>query len=69
MLVKMTPGVNFINILCMIFLYKCHFGSFFYVHVTREKLPKQHSYKKTVRKMLMTGILTRAKSAAEKSSS
>ncbi len=46
-------GVNFINILCMNFLYEHHFGSFFYVHVTREKLPKEREYKKFVRKMLM----------------
>jgi len=47
------PGVNFINILLTNFSYKGHFGSFFYVHVTREKLPKRHSYEKFVRKMLM----------------
>jgi len=35
------------------FSYKCRFGSFFYVHVIREKLPKQCSYKKIVHKMLM----------------
>ncbi len=40
-----TFGDNFINILRTKFLYKCHFGSIFYVHVTSEKLPKQHSYK------------------------
>jgi len=28
-------------------------GNFFYLHVTREKLPKQRSYEKFVRKMLM----------------
>jgi len=33
-------GVNFINIKRTIFLYECHFGSFYYVHVTRKKLPK-----------------------------
>jgi hypothetical protein len=33
--------------------YKCHFDSFFYVHATREKLPKQRSYKKFVPIMLM----------------
>jgi len=38
------PGVNFINILRTNFSYEYHFGSFFYVHVTREKLLKQHSY-------------------------
>ncbi len=36
MLMKLTPGVNFINMLRMNFLYKHHFGSFFYVHVTRK---------------------------------
>ncbi len=36
-----------------IFLYERHFGSFFYVHETREKLPKQHWYKKFAGKMLM----------------
>jgi len=29
------------------------FGNFFYIHVTREKLPKRHTYKKIVRKTLM----------------
>jgi hypothetical protein len=33
--------------------YKSLFGSFFYLHVTREKLPKRHLYKKFVRKRLM----------------
>ncbi len=46
-------GVNFINILHTNFLYECHFSSFFYVHVTREKLTKQRSNKKFVGKMLM----------------
>jgi len=45
--------VNFINILCANFLYECCLGSFFYIHVTREKLLKQCWYKKFVRKMLM----------------
>jgi len=52
-------GVNFVNILCTNFLNECLFGSFFYVHVTREKLPKQCLYKKFVRYMLMkltTGV-------------
>jgi len=35
------------------FSYERHFGSFFYVHVTREKLPKQCSYKKHAHIMLM----------------
>jgi len=46
-------GVNFINILRTNFLYERLFGSFFYVHVTREKLPKQHLDKKFLIKMLM----------------
>jgi len=37
---KRQSGVNFINILGANSLYELHFGSFFYVHVTREKLPK-----------------------------
>jgi len=36
-----------------IFLYKSAFRSFFYFHVTREKLPKRFWYKKRSRKMLM----------------
>jgi len=40
------PTVNFINVICARFLYEHHFGSFYYVHVTREKLLKQRSYKK-----------------------
>jgi len=35
------------------FSYKRCFSSFFSVHVTREKLPKQRSYEKFVPKMLM----------------
>jgi len=46
-------GVNFINILRTNVSYECRFHSFFYVHVTREKLPKQRLYKKFVQKMLM----------------
>jgi len=30
-------GVNFINIKCTNFSYKCHFGSFHYIHVTGKK--------------------------------
>jgi len=47
------PGVNFINILRTNFLYKCCFSSFFYIHVTREKLLKQHLHEKCVHKILM----------------
>jgi len=43
--------VNFINILGANFTYESLFGSFFYLHVTREKLSKRR-YKK-IRKMLM----------------
>jgi len=46
-------GVNFINILRTNVSYERRFGSFFYVQVTREKLPKQCLYEKFVRKMLM----------------
>ncbi len=49
---KSKEAVNFINILCANFLYEHCFGSFSYV-VTREKLPKQHSYKKFAHKMLI----------------
>jgi len=52
-LTYICPGVNFINILRSNFLYKHCFGSFFYVHVTREKLLKQRSYEKFIHKMLM----------------
>jgi len=52
-----SPGVNFTNVLSTIFLYECRFGSFFssYMYVTCmwKKLPKRHSCKKFVRKMLM----------------
>jgi len=47
------PIVNFINILRANFLYKSLFGSYFYLFVTREKLPKRRSYEKFARKMLM----------------
>ncbi len=53
MLVKLTPVVNFINILRTNISYECSFGSFFYVYVTREKLPKPHFCKQFVRNMLM----------------
>jgi len=35
MMMKLPPGVNFINVIRMNFLFKHHFGSFFYVLVTR----------------------------------
>ncbi len=47
------PCVNFINIWHTKNSYKICFGSFFYIHVTRDKLPKQRSYKKRGRKTLM----------------
>jgi len=53
MLVKLTPGVNFTNILYTNFPYESCFGSFLYLHVTREKLSKQHLYEKFARKMLV----------------
>jgi len=39
-LVFFFSGVNFINIKHTIFLYERRFGSFYYIHVTTEKLPK-----------------------------
>jgi len=36
----LNPVVNFINIKHMIFRTNVCFGSFYYVHVTRKKLPK-----------------------------
>jgi hypothetical protein len=52
------PGVNFINVKCTNFLYERRFGSFYYVHVTRKKLPKQRSYKKfaCLRLMKLTAV-------------
>jgi len=47
------PGVNFINVKWAPFSYKCHFGSFFYIHVTRKKLPKWRSYEKLAHLTLM----------------
>ncbi len=46
-------GVNFINVNHANFLYEHRFRSFYYVHITREKLPKQHLYKKFACIMLM----------------
>jgi len=34
-------------------MFKRHYSSFFYTHVTREKLSKQRSYEKFAGKMLM----------------
>ncbi len=50
---RLSAGVNLINVPRAHFLYECHFGSFFYVHVIREKLPKQFLYQKFVRITLM----------------
>jgi len=52
-IINYQPLVNFINILSANFVYKSLFGSFFYLYVTREKLPKRHLYKKFAHKMLM----------------
>jgi hypothetical protein len=49
----MLTGVNFISFLHTNFSYEHCFSSFFYVHVTRAKLPKRHLFKKFARKMLM----------------
>jgi len=56
MMMKLTPGVNFINMLCTYFSYERHFGSFFlrmYVHMYVKKLPKRRLYEKFARTMLM----------------
>jgi len=53
-LIKLTTGVNFINIIRANFSYECLFGSFLRTYVRRKKLPKrQRTYEKFVRKMLM----------------
>jgi hypothetical protein len=37
MLMKSTPGLNFINVKCACFSYECRFGSFFmYVHMLKK---------------------------------
>ncbi len=43
-LTTLSVGLNFINILRTNFSFERPFGSFFDIHVTREKLPKQCSY-------------------------
>jgi hypothetical protein len=53
MLVKLTPGVNFINILFPRFLYKILAPKITKPNVTREKLPKRLAYEKCACKMLM----------------
>ncbi len=53
MLEQKHSWCQFPYILCSNFSNEHHFGSFFYVHVTREKLPKQRLYEKFARKMLM----------------
>jgi hypothetical protein len=49
-LMKLTTGVNFINVLRMNFLYKRRFGSFFssYMYVVKAEL-KRRLYEKCVR--------------------
>jgi len=56
----LSSMVNFINVLQANFTYESLFGSFFYLHVTREKLLKTCSYKKFTRKMLMKLTLVQA---------
>jgi len=51
--VKFSPVTYFINVKRTIFLYERHFSSFYYVHVTRKKLPKWRWYKKFARLTLM----------------
>jgi len=50
---KLQQVVNFINILSAYFCTKVLQAAFFYLHVTREKLPKRLSYEKGAHKMLM----------------
>jgi len=50
---KSSPVVNFINVKCANFTYESLFGSFLYLHGTREKLPKRCLYIKSARKTLM----------------
>jgi len=50
---KLTAWVNFINILRAHFSYESLLTIFFYLHVTREKLPKRLTYEKCVRKLFM----------------
>ncbi len=51
---RFPPGVNFINILRMNFLYECRFGSFLYITMYIEKKLQKHClYEKFVCKMLM----------------
>jgi len=48
-------GVNFIKVKRTNFLYKRHFSSFYYIHITREKLPKQRSFEKFAWNWLQEG--------------
>jgi len=50
---KSDSGADFINVKRTNFLYERRFGSFYYVHVIRRKLPKQRSYEKFARLTLM----------------
>jgi hypothetical protein len=52
-LMKLTAGVNFINILRTRFLYKIFVPKIIKPNVTREKLLKRLTYKKLASKMLM----------------
>ncbi len=50
---NVRPSANFINVKCTNFSLERHFGSFYYVHVTRKKLPKRRSYEKRAHFTLM----------------
>jgi len=54
-------GSGFINVKRTNFLYERCFGSFYYVHVTRKKLPKQCSYEKFAPLTLMKLTAVRIK--------
>jgi hypothetical protein len=51
--VQIRAGVNFINVKHTPFSHERHFGSFFYVHISRKKLPKWHLYEKRAHLTLM----------------
>jgi hypothetical protein len=52
-MIRLTPAVNFINIIQACFSYECPFGSFYYVHVTRKKAAEKTFVQKSARIMLM----------------
>ncbi len=53
MLVKLTPGINFINILCTTFLYKCVLIGISLVEVGFVTFYRKNNSAKAARKMLL----------------